>query len=83
MAGPRQSTRLLDRAWTWDPAVGGSVLPDPLAQRPVQKRVTAASQVFPGFLYLAQLTPTIGSRSAPGASSGTTGAAGRTGSIRS
>jgi hypothetical protein len=83
MAGPRQSTRLLDRAWTWDPAVGGSVLPDPLAQRPVQTRVTARVTLFRSFLYFAQLTPTIGSRSAPGASSRTTGEAGRTGSIRS
>src|SRR6478609_4652685 len=60
------------------PGRGRERRPGPLAQRGVQTRVTVIPDVF----RRAQLTPTIGSLSAPGASTGTTGAAGGTGSIR-
>src|SRR6188768_2330636 len=74
--------QLQDSAWTRDPVMGGSVSTGSAGSTTGPEGGHGSSGLFSDRATSGQLTPTIGSRSAPGACSGTTGAAGRTGSIR-
>src|SRR5688572_25083110 len=74
--------QLQDSAWTRDPVVGGSVLTGSAGSTRGPDPGHGSYGHFSCRATSGQLTPTIGSRSAPGAWSGTTGATGRTGSIR-
>src|SRR6478736_5813798 len=74
--------QLQDSAWTRDPVVGGSVLTGSAGSTTGKDPGHGGDGLFSDGATSGQLTPTIGSRSAPGACSGTTGATGRTASIR-